>query len=171
MSHILPDIALGNALRHPDSLGPADVDNLLSDSELTFHDLFRVFQFVEPVVPALHALGCGVGNGLPSGRPSNLIPLALHQGDEVFPGRCEPHTLVDGIHEPEFPALALGGRAILPGVHPLLLDLLLRRWKDRQMVGGADLIVGQPVGLQVGGTLVELLTVLEAHTVHHKVVE
>ncbi|CAN3986898.1 hypothetical protein OHPBIL_OHPBIL_04560, partial [Dysosmobacter welbionis] len=33
-----------------------------------FHDLFRVFQFVEPVVPALHALGCGVGNGLPSGR-------------------------------------------------------------------------------------------------------
>ena len=37
------------------------------------------------------------------------------------------------------------------------------------MVGGADLIVGQPVGLQVGGTLVELAAVLEADTVYDQV--
>ena len=35
---------------------------------------------------------------------------------------------------------------------------------------GTYFIVGYPVGLQVGGTLVELLTVLEAHTVHHQVI-
>lgn len=34
------------------------------------------------------------------------------------------------------------------------------------MVGGTDIIVGQPVGLQVGGTLVELAAVPEADTVH-----
>ena len=37
-------------------------------------------------------------------------------------------------------------------------------------MGGADLVTGQPVSLQVGGTLVELLAVLEAHAVHHHVV-
>ena len=38
-------------------------------------------------------------------------------------------------------------------------------------MGSTYFIVDHPMGLQVGGTLVELLTVLEAHTVHHKVVE
>ena len=34
----------------------------------------------------------------------------------------------------------------------------------------ADLIVGQPVGLQVSGALVEFFPVLEADTVYHQVV-
>src|SRR5699024_7113458 len=109
----------------------SSVDNLRSDSELTFHDLLRVFQFVEPVIPALHALGRGVGDGLPTGRPSNLISLTLHQGDEVLPGRGVAHTLVDGIHEPELPALPLGSGAILPGAHTLGLFFLLLR-QDRE---------------------------------------
>ena len=37
-------------------------------------------------------------------------------------------------------------------------------------MGNTYFIIGHPVGLQVGGTLVELLTVLEAHTVHHQVI-
>ena len=37
-------------------------------------------------------------------------------------------------------------------------------------MGSTYFIVGHPVGLQIGGTLVELLTALEAHTVHHQVV-
>ena len=37
-------------------------------------------------------------------------------------------------------------------------------------MGNAYFIVGHPVGLQVGGTLVELLTILKAHTVHHQVI-
>ena len=37
------------------------------------------------------------------------------------------------------------------------------------MVGGTDIIIGQPVGLQVRGTLVELAAVPEADTVHDQV--
>ena len=37
-------------------------------------------------------------------------------------------------------------------------------------MGGTDLVTGQPVGLEVGGALVELAAVLEADTVHHQVV-
>ena len=37
------------------------------------------------------------------------------------------------------------------------------------MVGDADFIIGQPLGLQVGGTLVELAAVPEADAVHDQV--
>ena len=37
-------------------------------------------------------------------------------------------------------------------------------------MGSTYFIVGDPVGLQVGGTLVKLLTILKAHTVHHQVI-
>ena len=37
-------------------------------------------------------------------------------------------------------------------------------------MGSTYFIVGDPVALQISGTLVELLTVLEAHTVHHQVI-
>ena len=120
---------------------------------------------MEPVIPAPHTLGRGVGDVLPAVCPPHLIALALHQRDELVFGGSVPHALVDGVYQPELPALALGSRAILPGAHPLLLDLLLRRREDRQMVGGADLIVDLPMGLQVRGTLVELAAVPEADTV------
>ena len=124
---------------------------------------------MEPVVPALPALRRGVGDVFPPLRPPHLVPLALHQGDEVLAGFDVPHTLVDGIHQPELPALALGGRAVFPAAHAFLLDLLFRRRQDLQTVGGTDFIAGQPVGLQVGGTLVEFAAILKADTVHHQV--
>ena len=37
-------------------------------------------------------------------------------------------------------------------------------------MGSTYFIVSDSVGLQVGGTLVELLTILKAHTVHHQVI-
>ena len=126
---------------------------------------------MEPVVPALHALGRGVGDVFPAVCPPHLIPLALHQGDEVLPGRGVAHTLVNGVYQPELPVLALGSGAILPGVHALLLDLFLWRRQNLQTVSDADLIVGLTMGLQVGCTLMELVTVLERDAVHHQVVE
>ena len=82
---------------------------------------------MEPVVPALHALGHGVGDILPAGSPANLIALTLHQRNEFFLAGGEPHALVDGVHQAELPALALGGGAILAGAHPFLFDLFLWR--------------------------------------------
>ena len=125
---------------------------------------------MEPVIPAPHALGRGVSDVLPAVCPPHLIALALHQRDELVFGGSVPHALVDGVHQPELPALALGGGAVLSGAHPLLLDLLLRWRKDLQTVGNADFIVGYPVGLQVGGTLVEFPAIPEADAVHHQVV-
>ena len=37
-------------------------------------------------------------------------------------------------------------------------------------MGSTYFIVGHPVGLQIGGTLVEFATILKAHTVHHQVI-
>lgn len=37
-------------------------------------------------------------------------------------------------------------------------------------MGGADLIIDQPVGLEIGGALVEFLAVLERDAVHHQVI-
>ena len=121
---------------------------------------------MEPVVPALHAARCGVGDVLPAIRPAHLIPLALHEGEELLLGGCIPHALVDGVHQTELPALPLGGGAIFPTAHPLLLDLLFRRRQDRQTVGSADLIVDGPMSLQISGALVELFSVPEADAVH-----
>ena len=124
---------------------------------------------MEPVVPALHSRGCGVGDILPAVRQAHLIPLTLHQRDEFLLAGSVPHALVNGVHEAELPALALRGGAVLSGAHPLLLDLLLRWRKDLQTVGNADFIVGHPVGLQVSGTLVEFASILKADAVHHQV--
>lgn len=125
---------------------------------------------MEPVIPALHTLRRGVGDALPTTCPPHLVALTLHQRDEVLFGRGVAHTLVDGIHQPELPALALGGGAVLPAAHAFLFHLFLRRRQDLQTVGGADLVTGQPVGLQVGGILVEFFPILEADTVYYQVI-
>ena len=82
---------------------------------------------MEPVVAALHAARCGVGDVLPAIRPAHLIPLTLHQGEELLFGGSVPHALVDGVHQPELPAFTFGGGAVFPAANPLLLDLLFRR--------------------------------------------
>src|SRR5699024_666914 len=101
----------------------SSTDNLCPDSEFTFHDLLGVLFLVEPVVPALHPLRCGIGDDLPAVCPAHLVALALHQGEKFVFGGGVSHTLVDGVHQPELPALALGGGAILPGAHALGLNL------------------------------------------------
>ena len=120
---------------------------------------------MEPVIPALHTVGCCVGDVLPAVCPSHLIALALHQRDEFLFAGGKPHALVDGVHQPELPALALGGGSVFPAAHPFLFHLLLRRRQDVQAVGKAYFITGQPVGLQVGGALMEFPAALEADAV------
>ena len=120
---------------------------------------------MEPVIPALHALRRGVGDVLPSVRPAHLVTLALHQRNKFVFGFGVLHALIDGVHQPKLPALALGGGAVLTGAHPFLLGLLFRRRQDLQTVGGTDLVAGQPVGLEVGGALMEFPAALEADAV------
>ena len=125
---------------------------------------------MEPVIPALHSLWCGVDDILPAVRPAHFVALTFHQSNELLLGRGIPHTLIDGVHQPELPALPLGGGAVLPAAHAFLFHLFLRRRQDLQTAGGADLVTGQPVGLQVGGILVEFFPILEADTVYYQVI-
>ena len=124
---------------------------------------------MEPVIPTFHPFWCGVGDVLPALRPAHLVALALHQRNKFVFGFGVLHALVDGVHQPELPALTLGGGAVFPAAHPFLLDLLFRRWQDLQTVGGTDLIAGQPVSLEVGGALVKFLAVLERDAVDDQV--
>ena len=110
---------------------------------------------MEPVIPAFHPFRGGVGDALSAVCPAHLVALALHERNKFVFGGGVPHALVDGIHQPELPALTLGSGAVLPCAHPLLLHLLFRRRQDVQAVSGADLVTGLPVGLEVCGTLVE----------------
>ena len=121
---------------------------------------------MEPVIPTLHTLRRGVGDVLPTVRPANLVTLALHQGEELVFGGGISHALVDVVHQPELPALSLGGGAVLPAAHSFLLDLFLGRRQDLQTVSDADLVAGQPVSLEVGGALVEFPAVSERDAVH-----
>ena len=125
---------------------------------------------MEPVIPALHTVGCCVGDILPAVCPPHLVALTLHQRNKFVFGFGVLHALVDGIYQPNLPALALGGGSVFPAAHPLLFHLLLRRRQDLQAVGDADRIAGQPVGLEVSGALVEFLAVLERDAVHHQVI-
>lgn len=86
---------------------------------------------MEPVIPALHALGRGVGDVLPTICPPHLVALTLHQGNEFFLAGGESHALVDGVQQAELPALAFDGGAVLPGAHTLGLFFLLLR-QDRE---------------------------------------
>lgn len=125
---------------------------------------------MEPVIPALHTAGCCVGNVLPAVCPPHLVALTLHQRNKFLFSFGVLHALVNGVHQPELPALALGGGAVFPAAYPLLFHLLLRRRQDLQAMCGTYFIVGYPVGLQVGGALVEFLAVLERDAVHHQVI-
>ena len=85
-----------------------------SYGEFKFHRSFQILWFMQPVVPALLPLGCGVGDACPAVAPSYLIAQVFHQREKLLPGCGSGHTPVNGIHQLEFPALASGGGVILP---------------------------------------------------------
>ena len=68
-------------------------------------------------VPAPHALRGGVGDVLAAALPADSVALGLHQGNEsVFVGGVF-YALVDGVHEPQLPALPLERRVVFRTVH------------------------------------------------------
>ncbi len=80
---------------------------------------------MQAVIPALLSIGRGVGDILPGVLPADVVALAPHQQDELVPASGVPHTLVDEIHQPEFPTLAFGGNMIFSGRDGCYLFLLL----------------------------------------------
>ena len=124
---------------------------------------------MEPVIPALHTVGCCVGDILPAVCPPHLVALTLHQRNKFVFGFGVLHALVDGIYQPNLPALALGGGSVFPAAHAFLFHLFLRWRQNFQSMSKAYFITGQPVSLQVGGALMEFLPILEADAVDDQV--
>lgn len=80
------------------------------------------------IAPAFHPIGAGEGDVFSLVRPGDLVSRPVHQLDEILPACAFLHSLVDGEHQPELPALPLLGCPVLPGRQ--LLSTLAVRGQD-----------------------------------------
>lgn len=103
------------------------------------HFLLSIFHIVQPVVPALHSFGCGVGDALSAFHPMYLVSFTFHQGNKLLSGERIPHTLVDGIHEAKLPAFSLDGGTVLPTVHSVC-SFGLRFRQNRKAMFAAEFV-------------------------------
>ena len=123
---------------------------------------------MQAVIPALFPIGGGVGDVLPGLLPPDAVPLALHEQNELVPVSGVPHTLVNEIHQAEFPALTFGGDVVL-GVGEGRHLFLLLRLEYRQAELLADRVVAHSEFGQLRFADVELPAVVQADTVNDKV--
>ena len=68
-------------------------------------------------VPAPHAIRGGVGDVFAAVLPADGVTLRLHQGNKGILVGGVFHALVDGVHEPQLPALPLERRVVFRTVH------------------------------------------------------
>ena len=79
--------------------------------------LLQIFFLVQSVVPAPVSVRRAVTDGLAVGCPLHSVAEHLHVLDEFSLGAAAPHALVDGIHQPKFPALTLERGTIFTAAH------------------------------------------------------
>ena len=128
--------------------------------------LLPIFFLVQATIPALHSIGTGEGDVLPFIRPLDFITPALHLPDEFFLVPADLHGLGHIVHQPEFPALALGGDPVLPAAHPLAAFFIGRQ--DGQAMLPAQLIADGTELLQRAGILPQLSAIHKADGVDNK---
>ena len=91
------------------------------------------------VIAAFHAVRGGIGDVLAPTFPADGITLGRHQRNEGVPVSGVFHARIDGVHEPQLPALALQSRMIFRAAHAA--GLLRWRVKDRKTHFLTDRIV------------------------------
>lgn len=131
-----------------------------------FDILLSVFFLVQTAIPALHSIGTGEGDVLPVLCPLDFITPALHLPDEFFLVAAGLHGLGHIVHQPELPALALGGDSVLPAAHPLAAFFIGRQ--DGQAMLPAQLVADGTELLQSAGVLPQLSAIHEADGVDHE---
>ena len=82
------------------------------------------------VIAAFHAVRGGIGDVLAATFPADGVALGLHQRNEGVPVGGAFHALVDGVHEPQLPALTFQCRVVFRAAHAA--GLLRWHVKDRQ---------------------------------------
>ena len=100
----------------------------MSGVKFIFNIFLSVFFLVQATVPALHSIGTGEGDVLPILCPLDFIAPALHLTNEIFLSAAHFHGLGHIVHQPELPALTLGGDPVLPAAHPLTAFFV--GWQD-----------------------------------------
>lgn len=123
---------------------------------------------MQPVIPAFLSIGRGVGDILPGILPADVVALATHQQDELVPGPGVSHTLVDAIHQLEFPAFSPGGGVVLSGGYCFHLFGSLRL-EDRETELGTDRVIALAKFGQLRFADMELPAVLQADAVDDEV--
>ena len=90
-------------------------------------------------VPAPHAIRGSVGDVFAAALPADGVALGFHQGNEGVLVGGVFHALINGVHEPQLPALALQSRVVFRTAYAT--GLLPCCFKDRQPPLQTDRIV------------------------------
>ena len=98
----------------------------------------------------------------------DIVTLSAHQGGELLACAGVAHAFVDGVHEPELPALAPRGGMVLRRGHGLHFFLFLAFLKHRQVQHLAYLIVALAERDKLRFADVELPSVLQRDAVDDK---
>ena len=117
--------------------------------------------------PALHSVGTGEGNIFPFLRPFDFVAFALHEVDKIVFVQTSLHGILDMIHQPELPTVAVLCGTILPGGE--LLTAARIGLQHLETVGLADLIAEGPQLFQRVGILPQFLSGLKADRVDNEV--
>ena len=97
---------------------------------------------MQPDIPALVAMGIGVGDVLSILRPPYPVALQLHQVDEMVTAPCHGHRVLNGDSQLQFPALPFVRRAVFSGRHGGCFTVL--RLDHRQAVCQTKPVGGLP---------------------------
>lgn len=122
---------------------------------------------MQTAAPALHSVGTGEGNVFPFFRPFDFVALALHEVDKIVFVQTSLHGVLDMIHQPELPTVAVLCSAILPGGE--LLAAARIGIQHREAVGLAELIAECPQLFQRVGILPQFPAGLKADRVDDEV--
>ena len=106
------------------------LDEFCPYSEFMLHGLLAILFFVQFVVTAFHAVRGGIGDVLAPTFPAHRVALGFHQRNEDVLVGGVFHARIDGVHEPQLPALALQSRVVFRAAHAA--GLLRWRVKDRK---------------------------------------
>lgn len=120
---------------------------------------------MEFVAAAFHSSRGDVGDVFSLASPDHVVATFTHGLAEILLGTGDTHTLVDGVHHLQFPALALDGGAVLPAAHAV--GVFLWVFQNGELMGFAEPVGDVPQTMDVVWTEVEHLPVA-ADSVDHE---
>ena len=124
---------------------------------------------MQAVISAFHTLGGGIGDAFSGVCPLDAVALKLHQLDELFLVSSIFHALINGIHQPHFPAFALDRSMIFRNTHGFGA-VIFRFWlANFKAIFHAQPVIELPDGFYLRGADVKFSAGIEGNRVDNKV--